>query len=258
MKIQNNTIVALNDSDIKRHTLVIPKTVTDLEMCTESVFPYLGSVQNIIVEAGNSELYEQYGCLINRNTKTVIFGTDYAIIPQGVEKIGAHAFHLRRMIKVVIPESVKEIGYAAFASLNGEDRNAQPLSIHIPQNVQKIFPRAFALNETVTFTVDERNGYFYIEGGCLIERDTNALIASFGKNIVIPECVTRIAPFMFCCAQHESIVLHDKIEKIGHDAFIHTGIRSNGGIAPVTVYAPKNSYAYRYLARNKINRKAIV
>ncbi len=256
MKIQNNTMIALNDSDVNNNTLMIPKTVTDLETDSESVFPYLSSVQNIIVETGNPELYVQDGCLINCKTKTLLLGTDYAVIPQCVEKIGAHAFHMRNINEVVIPESVKEIGYAAFASLNCADKYAQPLSIHISRNVQKIQARAFALDEEADFTVDERNSYFCIEGGCIVEKATNTLVASFGRHIVIPACVTRIAPFAFVCTHHESIVLHGNIEKIGHDAFRFTGVRSEDKFLPAVVSAPKNSYAYRYLTRNKINRKA--
>lgn len=259
MKIENNTIVDLDLNDLENDTLIIPKTVTAVAVYNEGVFGFLPSVKNIIVEESNSELYIENGCLINRTTQTLILGTDNAQIPQdgSIEVIGAYAFNMRTMFEVNIPESVKEIGYMAFASLNCDEENTQPVTVHIPQSVQKIYPRAFVLNKTATFTVDEKNTHYDIEGGCLIERDTNTLIASFGKNIVVPECVTRIEKFAFLFAQHETITLHDNIEKIGQDAFVHTGIRSNGNFMPVTVYAPKNSYAYRYLARNKINRKVI-
>lgn len=259
MKIKNNTIVDIDLSDLKNDTLIIPNTVTAIEICNEGAFACLPFIKNIIVEEGNPELYIQSGCLINRKTKILILGIDNAKVPQDgrVVSIGAYAFNMRTMSEVIIPQSVKEIGYMAFASLNVDEQNAKPVFIHISQNVQKIFPRAFLLNETAVFTVDEKNVHYYVESGCLIERDTNTIISCFGENIVVPECVTHIESYAFLCAQHESIVLHSNVKKIGHDVFIHTGIRSNDGIAPVTVYAPRNSYAYRYLMRNKINRKAL-
>lgn len=258
MQIEKNVIVSLDNSD--KENFVIPASVTDIRIDMDSMVLYMPNIKIVTVEKGNHIYKVVDGCLINTATKTLIMGIDNATIPDdgSVEKIGAYAFNMRSLKSLVIPEGVREIGYMAFASLNVDNERVAPLTVKLPRSVQKIASRAFAFGGNIAFDASE-NADYYIEGGCLIERNTGKFISAFGKDITVPECVTRLPEYAFLFEQFESVRLHEHIAKIGGDAFKGCGVRDGDGnmVLPCAVYAPKNSYAWRYLARNKITRKAM-
>lgn len=193
MRIENNVIVEFNAfEDLKNNTLTIPANVVDIDiLAAEGNWLSLNECKNIIVEKGNSIFYVKDGCLINSKTKTLICGLDNTIIPNdgSVEKIGHYAFNMRTMSKIVIPESVKEIGYMAFACLNCNEISDKKVEIFIPSTVIKIYPRAFALNANTNICVDNLNPNYYTNNGLLIERQTNIHIAEFGTNKTVLEMI---------------------------------------------------------------------
>lgn len=76
------------------------------------------NLQSIVVDKRNADYYTQDGCLIDRNTLTVVstYG-DTVVVPNGVKSIGQAAFLLGKFKKVVIPDSVEEIDDANFIFL---------------------------------------------------------------------------------------------------------------------------------------------
>lgn len=258
MKIAKNVIVSLDESDEKE--LFIPKTVTNIIFYIDEVALHLPYIKKVSVEEGNPVFTVKNGCLIDTPNKTLMIATDNAVIPDdgSVEIIAAYAFHMHSVKSIVIPESVREIGYMAFASLNCKEDMPVPLTVKIPKSVEKIWSRAFFMNGNLTLNTGD-NAHYYMEGGCLIERATGKFICALGKDIVVPDCVKTLPACAFLCQEHETITLSANITKIYQDAFKLCGIRDGEGtiVTPCTVYAPKNTYVWRYLVRNKIQRKAV-
>ena len=215
MRIENNVIVELNLADLQNNTLTIPENAVDIDVfAEEGNWLALNECKNITVEEGNQVFVVKNNCLINAMTKTLICGLDNAVIPddESVEIISDYAFNMRVMPEIEIPNGVKEIGYMSFASTNAD-------KIFISKTVEKISPRAFALNSNAEIIVDSNNPKYFTKSGCLIERKTNALIATFGENVVIPDCVKCIDEFAFLFADHKTITIPSSVTHIDESAF---------------------------------------
>ena len=76
------------------------------------------NLQSIVVDKRNADYYTQDGCLIERNTLTVVstYG-DTVVVPDGVKSIGQASFLFGNFKKIVIPDSVEEIDDANFIFL---------------------------------------------------------------------------------------------------------------------------------------------
>lgn len=257
MEIKNNVIVGLDQKDFKR--LVIPASVVGVDIFNESVYVRPENFAEIAVENGNPVYKVINGCLVDIKTKTLVLGVDYAAIPDdgSVERIAPYAFNMRSVSTLTIPSVIKEIGYMAFASLNCNNMSGEKLHIEIPIGVEKIAERAFSMNNNIELTVNSDNTYYYVQGGCLIERNSDKFICAYGKTVCVPKCVTALPKFAFLFEALDSIILHDKITEIGKDAFLKCGVRYKKNLLslPCKIAAPHNSYAWRYLARNKIDNR---
>ena len=243
MTIKKNVIIELNHTDLIGNTLTIPKNAEDIDIFyEEGNWLALNECKNIVVEDGNTAFYVKDGCLINSNTKTLICGLDNAKIPAdgSVETIGHYAFNMRKMDEITIPETIKEIDYMAFASTDAK-------KVYIPKSVQKIYPCAFLLNKNINIAVDSGNLSYNVQGGCLLENGEK-IIATFGKNIVIPEGVRSVEKFTFMFANHKSITIPASVTQIDEDAFI---------MCEAKIKAPENSYATKFFKSNNLNIEVI-
>ncbi len=99
----------------------------------------------IKVEAGNPRFIAQSGCLINKEG-TLLFACRNAVIPYGVKAIGENAFCWEDdktgmdLDPLLIPDSVREIAYRAFALTSEE-----PIHIVVPQSVEAVGLMAFMM-----------------------------------------------------------------------------------------------------------------
>lgn len=91
-----------------------PASVNSISIGTTSIFYNCPALENITVAEGNAVYKAENGCLIERETNTLLTGTVNAIIPDTVTSIAGLAFAGRNIESVNIPASVESIGRFAF------------------------------------------------------------------------------------------------------------------------------------------------
>ncbi len=207
-------------------SLYIPASV---DYIAYSAFAGCNGVESIEVAEGNENYLAEGNCLIERETSSLIFGCKNSVIPAGgkVKKIASCAFQdIVDLESVVIPEGVTFIDAAAFSGCTSLRH------ISIPASVTKIGNGMWTSNPfeacpaIESIEVAEGNEKYFVEGNCLIERESKTLIAGC-KTSVIPAdgSVTSIGGYAFCgCTLLESIVIPESIEEILWGAFDDTSL----------------------------------
>ncbi len=138
----------------------------------------------------------------------------------GINKLGSHfdikdgvlSRYLGNNKDLYIPDDVTEIAANAFRGGWGFNR------VVIPRTVTKISP---AFCHTEHLEVAEDNPKYYIQDGCLINREEKELVWAYsGSTIPDDGSVKKIGSRAFACRSDlKSIVIPDAITKIGDDAF---------------------------------------
>ncbi len=209
-------------------------------------FSYCENLKSIVVDKNNLNYTDINGDLYSKDGKILI---QYAAgkkdkvftIPNGVIGIEDYAFSwCTDLTSVIIPNSVKSIGEAAF-NCCGLDTVEIPSSIQsigswafngcnlkvveIPNSVLSIGERAFSLNQglKVIEVAQENPNYKSIDGN-LYSKDGKKLIQyALGKeedSFIIPDTIITIEEYAFnCCCNLESITISNSIEYIGYGAF---------------------------------------
>ena len=107
---------AFGGSDLKR--LTIGKDVNDfapnaINVSSSDITPC--ELESITVDPDNATYYSEKNCLIERDTKKLVLGCKNSVIPDDVKEIGFASFRgCKNLGKVVIPASVTKIGNYAF------------------------------------------------------------------------------------------------------------------------------------------------
>ncbi len=152
-------------SNSSRTTLEIPSSVVNIERCilrgntamtslhipasvktiNREAFNGVENLSTITVDLGNTNYDSRNDCnaIIETATNTLIRGSIAATIPYGVEKISSHAYYGNNLTSVVIPNSVREIGYESFAFCS------KLKNIEIPNSVTSIGSSAFSYSPNV-------------------------------------------------------------------------------------------------------------
>ena len=174
-------------------SITIPSSVTEIG---ESAFSGCTGLTSITVNSNNRVYRSSGNCLIERDTKTLIFGCNTSVIPtdRSVASIGYYAFSgCTGLTSITIPSSVTEIGDFAFGGCTG----------------------------LTSITVDESNPVYHGEGNCIIEISSKTLIAGC-KTSVIPAdgSVTEIGNYAFDgCTGLTNITIPSSVTEIGVSAF---------------------------------------
>lgn len=97
-------------------SISIPKSVTEIGT---AAFSNCASLTSITVDADNTVFDSRSSCnaIIEKTTKTLLFGCSTSTIPNGIVNIGEQAFsYMTGLTSITIPESVTSIGDNAFFS----------------------------------------------------------------------------------------------------------------------------------------------
>ena len=142
--------------------------------------------------------------------RVVIFG-------RNLKTVGGNAFAMcEKLQSIEFPEGVTTIGVNAFVLCSALKSVSFPASaVTIGGGKIGIFRYSSVLE---SITVAEGNPTYKADGGCLIERETNTLLA-VTVNAVIPQYVTSIYEYAFFQVDIESVNIPENVENIGTHAF---------------------------------------
>ena len=214
-------LVIINPRTFKNCTsmteISIPNSVKRIEY---SAFQGCTQLEKIIVHEENSAFSDYDGVLFSKDMTTIVqyppkkAGNSY-IVPDTVTEIGVAAFaNCNSLEKIVIPESVNYIRQEAFS-------DCESLSeINLPNGLLTIEYSTFnncssleniSIPETVTSI-----------GNSAFE---NCMLLS---DIIIPDCVKKIGSHAFYwCNSLNKVSLPKELERIGTQAFSETGFYKN-------------------------------
>lgn len=144
------------------------------------------NLSDITINPDNPYFRVTFHCLINKDTKALIIGTNQSSIPDGITEISENAFCGRRDLdKIVIRKGCKIIKTQAFAGCE------ELKTVVLPESIEIIEDGVFA--------------------GCYSL-----------KKINIPNKITKIPDGIFiACLSLETVIISDQIKEIGCRAFIN-------------------------------------
>ncbi len=198
-------------------SISIPKTLTNLDPDCFYGIPYL---ESITVDSENPRYSsDEFGVLFNKD-KTVLehypegnTRTSYTV-PDGVTEIGYAAFRSSLIAEVILPESLKEIGWNAFETCSNLKE------IIIPDGVEEIGGHAFTFCtklEKVKLPSSLKGLHYLVFYHC------ESL-----KSIEIPDSVTYITYWVFWyCKSLETVVLPDTLIELDGNSFAETAYFNN-------------------------------
>lgn len=169
--------------------------VGDVQILPENSL--LSGTNNIaVIEIkGDGSYVVESGCILSKDGKTLVLGTNAAVIPESVTTILAYAFNgCTEMKSIVIPKNVAEI---------------QPNAFYGCINVEVI-------------TVDSANSKLVSVDNAILTKDGTKLVVGC-KTTTIASTVKEIAAYAFAGSELETIVVPAGVATVGEGAFSGCG-----------------------------------
>lgn len=167
----------------------------------DSLYKNHRSIQSITVDGENKDFCFVGGCLIETESKTLLFGFDDSKIPAdgSVTSIGAYAFaNCRDMRRMYIPDSVKHVGYHAFYGC---------------EYMAGVYITDISAWCGIDFADREANPLYYAH--------KLYLNSELVTELTIPDGVTKIGSYAFgYCPDITSVTIPDSVTEIDFGAFI--------------------------------------
>ena len=178
----------------------------------------LPAMKSLVVDEDNKTFYSQNNAIYERSTGKLVRGCRASGIPEGVEEIGDNAFQKAGLESIVLPKSLKKIGYWAFY-LNDKVKD-----VYIPENVEFIGNEPFRSCGLVSIKVDGNNPNYDSRNNCnaIIETATNTLIQGCATT-KIPDGVEAIASRAFAEAKVSVVDIPSSVTQLGMMPFEETG-----------------------------------
>lgn len=152
-----------------------------------------------------------------------------------INYVGDHSFNQNdTIVNLTIPDTYESIGQFSFSKCPNLE------SVYLGKNVKVIYDLAFTeCPKLQSFAVSPENLYLYESDGCVIERETQRLIATNGKipdgtkiigacvfggnknlsNVIIPDGVEKIEGYAFDRSSVKTVILPETLSSIGELAF---------------------------------------
>lgn len=195
----------------------------DLDSIGSGVFNNCDVLTDISISQKNKKYSVADGMLFNKDATTLLLcltsKSGNCTVPEGVTLIADKAFYSNgKLTTVSLPSTLLTIGESAFESCWGLT------SITLPDNLASIGEKAFKECDHLTlFTASDKNKFFNVEDGVLLNKDKTTLIAypsAKSTRYVIPESVTSIgADAFYGCSDLDSLIISNQVTTIGNSAF---------------------------------------
>ena len=207
--------------------IVIPASVNQIG---HSLFGGCEKLKSVVVKEGNNtyDSREQCNAIIETSTGRLVAGCMTSVIPQSVKEIGFAAFrNCTTLQEIHIPDGVTAIGEYAFISCQALT------SIVLPEGITEIKECTFqectnleevGIPDTVT-KIGECAFYKCAKLSNLVlpkaleEMGKAALAATNLTKIEVPESLTVIPPYAFSVTHITSIAIPASVTEIGDKAF---------------------------------------
>ena len=198
-------------------SITVPKSVTSIG---NLAFAHNPNVVSMVVEEGNPNYTsgDNWNCIVEIGTNTLISGCQNTVIPNTVQTIGVGAFRgCRTLTSITIPNSVTRIESSAFG-------HTGLASVEFSNSLEYIGNSAFAgCTSLISITLPNS----------LTTIDQSAFYICYNlKTVTIPSSVTFIGKQAFSsCSRLESVTSYIT------DVF-ETGENAFSGVTDATLYVP--------------------
>lgn len=187
-------------------SLHIPKTVVAFNTDGGYSSSYTSSLQSITVDEDNPVFSSEDGVLFNKDKTEIIKyphnkASEEYVIPSTVTTLGTMCFTSDKLQSVVIPHSVKEIGWEVFWECHALTK------ISIPSSVESIGGNFISGSAVSEITVDSENTNFCAIDNVLFSADKTTLIAFPPKYEI------------------EKYIIPDGTEVLSSSSFIGSGLK---------------------------------
>jgi hypothetical protein len=171
---------------------------------------YNGKDENVVIpDEGEITVVWREAFSYNLNIKSVV-------LPRGVESIESEAFQgCENLASVTISDTVTNIEANAFGGCKSLRK------VFIPASVKHIAGGAFSGCEGLEkFEVDKENAFYRVESNCIIDNQTNIVIAGC-KTSKIPSGIVGVGPYAFSGCKLKKIRIPESVFEVGDGAFMN-------------------------------------